>query len=356
MKPIILAINPGSSSTKIALYRNIEPLAETNIRHDHATVAQFPSIMAQKDFRLDLIIKFVVDNGYSLDEIDIFLGRGGLLRPLASGGAYIINERMIADLQSGQYGNHASNLGAVLAYELAAPRGKPAYIVDPVIIDEMDDIARVSGHALIPRRSVFHALNQKAMAIRYAEEVNQPYRNLNLIVVHLGGGISIGLHRQGRVVDVNDALGGEGPFSPERSGSLPVFPLIDLCYSGRYTKEELKKLLVGKGGLASYLGTSDGFTISRRLEDGDKEAAFYLEAMAYQIVKEIGALTYAASGMIDAVIITGGFAHSRHLTSFIRKYLPEHVNLRIYPGEDEISALVKGGLRVYNGEEEAHEY
>ena len=356
MKPIILAINPGSSSTKIALYRDIAPLAEANIRHDLSVVARFPSVMAQKEFRLDLIVKFVVDNGYSLDDIDIFVGRGGLLRPLASGGAYIVNERMIADLESGRYGSHASNLGAALAYELANPRGKPAYIVDPVIIDELDDIARASGLSLIPRRSVFHALNQKAMAVRYSEEINRSYRDLNLIVAHLGGGISIGLHRKGRVVDVNDALGGEGPISPERSGSLPVFPLIDLCYSGRYAKEELKKLIVGKGGLASYLGTSDGFVIARRIEEGDAEAAFYLEVMAYQIVKEIGALTYAASGDVDAVIITGGFANSRQLIGFIRKYLPESVNLRIYPGEDEISALVKGVLRVYDGEEEAREY
>lgn len=356
MKPLILAINPGSSSTKIAVYRNVEPLAEANIRHDLPTVKQFPTIIAQKEFRLDLIEKFVIDNGYSLDEVDVFVGRGGLLRPLKSGGAYLINQPMIDDLLSEKYGSHASNLGAILAHELAAPRGKAAYIVDPVVIDEMDDIARISGLSIIERKSIFHALNQKAMANRYADEVNRPYRELKLIVVHLGGGISIGLHRHGRVVDVNNALGGEGPFSPERAGSLPVFQLIDLCYSGKYSLEEIKRLIVGHGGLASYLETSDGFAITRRIEEDDQAAAFYLEAMAYQIVKEIGALTYAASGKIDAVILTGGFANSRHLITFIRKYLPEDVNLRVYPGEDEINALVMGVLRVCNREENVQYY
>lgn len=356
MKPIILAINPGSSSTKIALYRNVKPLAVANIRHDTEMIKKYSAIIDQKTFRLDLIKKFVIDNGYSLAAIDIYVSRGGLLRPLPQGGAYLINQLMIDDLISEKYGSHASNLGAVLAHTLAVPRSKPAYIVDPVIIDEMEDIARISGHRLVPRKSIFHALNQKAMAIRYAEEINRPYQSLNLIVAHLGGGISIGLHKGGRVVDVNNALGGEGPFSPERAGSLPVFQLISLCYSGKYSYEEMKRNVVGRGGLASYIGTSDGFLISRRIDEGDNEAAFYLEAMAYQIVKEIGALTFAAANKIDAVIITGGFANSRHLTAFIRKYLPDGINLRIYPGEDEVNALIAGVLRVYNGQEKAQTY
>jgi len=356
MQPIILAINPGSSSTKVAVYRGVEPLAQANIRHDLITLKGFSSVMSQKNFRLGIIVKFVEESGFSFENIDYYVARGGLLRPLKSGGAYVVNQAMVDDLYKEENGSHASNLGAILAYELATKNDKKAFIVDPVIIDELDDIARVSGLSIIERKSIFHALNQRAMAIRYADIVGKAYNELILIVAHLGGGVSIGLHKYGRVVDVNNALGGDGPFSPERAGNLPINQLIDLCYSNKYSYQEMKKLIVGEGGLASYLGTSDGFAISQAIDDNDKKAAFYLEAMAYRIVKEIGGLHFAASNQVDAVIITGGFANSKHLIKYIKKYLPKDVNVRVYPGEDEIFALVQGILRVHNNQEKVQEY
>lgn len=351
----IMAINTGSTSTKIAVYDNELPVRVKSYSHENITVHSYHKIFAQIDFRKKVILGFLDEYGIPLESIDVFVGRGGLLRPILSG-TYEINETMLADLESEKYGAHSCNLGAALAHELAQVYGKPAYIVDPVVVDELSPYARVSGLKAIKRKSIFHALNQKATAHRYANEINKRYQDLNLIVVHLGSGISVGLHKKGKVVDVNNALGGEGPFTPERAGTLPVFQLIDLCFSGEYTKETLKKHIVSKGGLFSYIGTSDGIEIEKRIASGDEEAKFYLEAMGYQIVKNIGALYFAAKGDIDAVLLTGGLAYSKNLIQFLQDNLPDYVNIKIYPGENEMESLVLGVLRVLQGKEEVKHY
>jgi butyrate kinase len=351
----ILAINSGSTSTKLALYENYDCVVVKNYNHDYSQVSRYHDIMSQRDFRKEVILQFLEEINVKVEEVDVFVGRGGLLRPITSG-TYAVNQQMLDDLEAEKYGRHACNLGAVLAYELAKINNKPAYIVDPVVVDELQPYARVSGYKEIERRSVFHALNQKAIAHKYAEEIGKKYQELNLIVAHIGGGITVGYHRQGLVVDVNNGLGGEGPYTPERTGTLPVFQLIDLCYSNRYTKEELKKQLVGKGGLVSYIGTSDGKEVSRRISEGDEEAKFYLEAMGYQIIKEIGGLFFAASGQIDAILLTGGLIKSPELQDFLLKNLPPIVPIKVYPGENEMESLVYGAMRVLEGKEELQTY
>lgn len=351
----LLIINPGSTSTKIALFNNHHLLYEKTLRHDVETISKYNSIYEQKDFRQEIIEMFLKENGIEISKIDVFVGRGGLVRPLNSG-TFQVNQRMVDDLKAAKYGHHASNLGAIIAYEFACRYQKLSYIVDPVVVDELSELARVSGLKGIERKSIFHALNQKAVAKRYAKEAGKKYEELNLVIAHLGGGISVGLHQHGRVVDVNNALGNEGPFSPERSGTLPTYGVIDMCFSNLYQKEELKKLLISKGGLISYLGTSSGFEISNRIENGDFEAKFYFEAMAYQIVKQIGSLYFVASGKIDAVIITGGLAYNPDLINLIKSYLTPILTPVIYPGEDEMTALAEGALRVLEGNEQVQEY
>jgi butyrate kinase len=356
MEKLILAINPGSTTTKIALYRGETLLKVETIRHQNDIFTRFPVIYAQKEYRLNYILQFLQAINIDIKDIDAFVGRGGLLKPLKRGGTYKINTVMLDDLRQEHYGSHACNLGAPLAYELASINNKPAYIVDPVIIDELDDIARVSGFKGIDRISVFHALNHKAIAKRYAKDINKRYEDLNLIVAHLGSGISVGWHKHGRIVDVNNALGGQGPFTPERAGTLPFFQLIELCYSGKYQKEELKKMLVTKGGLVSYLGTSDGLEIKNRIDNGDHEAKFYLEALAYQVTKEIGGLYMAAGGKIDTLILTGGLAHFSLFVQMVMKNINNIIPIVIYPGENEMESLIQGVLRVLNEEEEPLEY
>lgn len=351
MEKLILAINPGSTTTKIAIYRNDELIKVETIRHQNDIFTRFKTIYEQKDYRLNYILNFLQSINIDVNSIDVFVGRGGLLKPLKTGGTYRINEKMLDDLKNDRYGSHACNLGAVLAYELASLNNKPSFIVDPVIIDELDDIARVSGFKGLNRVSVFHALNHKAIAKRYAKDINKRYEDLNLIVAHLGSGISVGWHKYGRIVDVNNALGGQGPFTPERAGTLPSFQLIELCYSGKYQKEELKKMLVTKGGLVSYLGTSDGLEIRKRIDDGDEEAKFYLEALAYQVTKEIGSLYMVAGGKIDTLILTGGLAHFELFVQMVMKYINNLLPIAIYPGENEMESLVQGVLRVLNDQE-----
>jgi len=356
MEYLLLAINPGSTSTKIALFLNDKLIQETVLRHDKLHLSQFHSINDQLEYRKDLIIEFLKMHHYKVEDIDVFVGRGGMLKPLKQGGAYLVNAEMLADLKTYKYGAHASNLGAMIAYELAEPLRRSAYIVNPVSIDEIEDIARVSGLKGIERTSVFHVLNQKAIAKRHAKAIGSNYEDLNLIVCHLGGGISCGLHKHGRVVDVNNALGGDGPFSPERTGTLPTYPLIDLCFSGKHTKEEVKKMLVGHGGLYSYLGTSDGYEVQRRIESGDEEAKFYFEAMAYGVVKEIGSLYFIARGKVDGVLLTGGLAHNQIFTDYIKHHISPIVSLYIYPGEDEMRALAEGTLSVLLKQEKLQVY
>jgi butyrate kinase len=263
---------------------------------------------------------------------------------------------MLDDVKGAARGQHASNLGALIANEIASQLNIPAFIVDPVVVDEMDDIARISGMPEIERISIFHALNQKAVARRAARDLGKPYESLNLIVAHLGGGISVGAHRNGRVVDVNNALDGEGPFSPERTGTLPVGSLIKLCYSGKYTIDEIKKKIVGKGGLVAYLGSNDGRTVQAMVEQGNKEAELVYKAMAYQVAKEIGSCAAVLEGKVDAIVITGGLAYDKMLVGWIKDRAGFIGDIKVYPGEDEMIALAEGGLRVLRGEEQAKEY
>ncbi|MCF7923592.1 MAG: butyrate kinase [Candidatus Izimaplasma sp.] len=346
MDYLILVINPGSTSTKVAIYLNEKLVKEKTLRHDVEDLKHFKTIIDQTDFRREIILDFLKKHDYTLEDFDVFVGRGGMMKPLKNGGTYLVTKEMLRDLKSGDYGYHASNLGAILADSFASIKKRPAYIVNPVCIDEFEDIARISGQKLISRRSLFHALNQKAIARRFADEINKDYHDINVIVAHLGGGISVGLHKAGRVVDCNNALGGDGPFSPERTGTIPTYPLVDICFSGDYTKDEVKKLLVGKGGLVSYLGTNDAREVEKKILDGDQYAKLHYEAMAYNVVKEIGSLYFANGGDIDGILITGGIAYSEVFIDYIKQKVEPIAKVRVYPGEDEMRALAEGAMRV----------
>lgn len=356
MDYLILVINPGSTSTKVAIFNNDKLIQEQTLKHDVDIIGAFPSIIAQKDFRKQIIVDFLTEHHYSVTDIDVFVGRGGMLKPIKNGGTFLVSPEMVEELRVAKYGQHASNLGAILAYEMAKPLNRPSYIVNPVCVDELEDIARVSGLKGIQRTSVFHALNHKAIAKRYAKTVDKDYESLNLIIAHLGGGFSVALHRKGRVVDVNNALGGTGPFSPERTGTVPTYPLVELCFSGKYTLDQVKKMLCGQGGIVSYLGTSNGLEIKKRIENGDTEARFYLQAMAYNVAKEIGSLYFINKGEIDAIILTGGLAYSSLFVDMIKEYVNPIKPLIVFAGEDEMRALAEGTLRVLNKQEKLQPY
>ena len=351
----VLAINPGSTSTKIAVFLNEDLIMEKTLRHSTEEIQKYDSVFAQKSFRKEVIIESLVEVGISPHSFDAIVGRGGLLKPM-EGGTYEVNEAMIADLASGERGEHASNLGGIIAKEIADMAVVPAFIVDPVVVDEMDDIARISGIPEIERISIFHALNQKAVARRYAKSIGKSYEDINVVVAHLGGGISTGAHRKGRVIDVNNALDGEGAFSPERAGSLPVGQLINMCYDEKYTKDYLKKRIKGNGGLVAYLNTNDAREVEDMIKKGDEKAALIYEAMAYQVAKDIGASVAVLSCDVDAIILTGGIAYSEMMTGCIKDRVSKMAEVVIYPGEDEMIALAEGALRVLNKEEEAKEY
>ncbi|MDD4503933.1 MAG: butyrate kinase [Clostridiaceae bacterium] len=351
----LLIINPGSTSTKIAIFDNEKPVLEQTLRHSNEELASYATIIDQFEFRKNIILDTLNTNGINITKLSAVVGRGGLLKPM-EGGTYIVNAKMLEDIKGTVMGEHASNLGAIIANEIASQLGVPAFIVDPVVVDEMDEIARISGMPEIKRMSLFHALNQKAVALRAAAELNKKYEDLNLIIAHLGGGVSVGAHRKGRVVDVNNALDGEGPFSPERTGSLPVSSLVKLCFSGKYTIDEIKKKVTGKGGLVAYLGTNDGREVVKRIEAGDKNAELVYKAMAYQVAKEIGACAAVLEGKVDVVCLTGGLAYDNHLTGWIKERVEFIGDVKIYPGEDEMTALAEGGLRVLRKEEAAKEY
>lgn len=351
----LLIINPGSTSTKIAIFDNEKPVMEQTLRHSNEELAPYASVIDQFEFRKNVILDTLNANGINISKLSAVVGRGGLLRPM-EGGTYRVNKRMLEDLRGNVMGQHASNLGGIIADEIASQLGIPAFIVDPVVVDEMEEIARFSGMPEIKRISIWHALNQKAVARRAAADLGKKYEDINLVIAHLGGGISVGAHKKGKVVDVNNALDGEGPFSPERTGSLPVSGLVKLCYSGKYTIDQLKKLIVGKGGLVAYLGTNDGREVVKMIEAGDKNAELVYKAMAYQVGKEIGACATVLEGKIDAICLTGGLAYDKLLTGWIKEMVQFIGDVRIYPGEDEMIALAEGGLRVLRGEETAREY
>ncbi len=346
----ILVINPGSVSTKVALFSNEQLLFEKKIEHNNKELSNFKKIIDQYQFRQEIILNFLKEKGINLSTLDTVVGRGGLLKPIASG-TYRVNEKMLEDLRNGVSGQHASNLGGILANGIAEKLSIPAYIVDPVVIDEMKPIARISGMPEIPRISILHALNQKAVARKAALDLGKKYEKANFIVAHLGGGISVGIHCKGKIIDVNNALNGEGSFTPERSGGVPVGGLVNLCFSGKFTKDEIMKKIKGKGGLVAYLNTNDVREVIKRIEQGDKKAKLILEAMAYQIAKEIGAAATALKGQIDAIILTGGIAYANEFINIIRDRVSFLSLVMVYPGEEEMLALCEGALRVLKGEE-----
>ena len=351
----ILVINPGSTTTKLSLFKNETPLFTENIAHSSDSLKGFNSIIEQYEFREKVILGFLKNKKISLDTIDAVVGRGGLLEPLISG-TYRVNEKMIQHLRESQFGEHASNLGAILAYQISKNNSIPAYIVDPVVVDEMEDIARISGMPLLPRKSIFHALNQKAVARKAAADLGKDYHKVNLIVVHMGGGISVGVHQKGRVVDVNNALDGEGPFSPERSGTVPIGDLVQLCFSGKYSQGEIKTFIKGKGGIVAYLNTNDVRFAIEKMRAGDRKAKIVLEAMAYQISKQIGEGATVLKGNVDAIVLTGGISHSLQVVEMIKDRVSFISLVMVYPGEEEMLSLCQGALRVLRGEEEEKIY
>ncbi|MEH7095134.1 butyrate kinase [Neobacillus vireti] len=351
----ILAINPGSTSTKIGIFDHEISIFEKTIRHEAKKINTFANIIDQYQFRKTAILETLDNEGINISKLSAVCGRGGLLRPI-KGGTYAVNDLMLKDLQSGYSGQHASNLGGIIAYEIATGLNIPAFIVDPVVVDELAPIARISGFSLIERKSIFHALNQKAVARRVAKELGREYSELNLIVAHMGGGITVGVHQQGRVVDVNNGLHGDGPFSPERAGTVPAGDLIALCYSGEHYREEIMKRLVGQGGLVGYLGTNDAKEVEQRITAGDKKAELIYEAMSYQVAKEIGSCSTVLSGKVDAIVLTGGLAYGAGFVKRISDRVNWIADVIVHPGEDELQALAEGALRVLRGEEEVKVY
>ncbi|MFS0863415.1 butyrate kinase [Fredinandcohnia sp. 179-A 10B2 NHS] len=351
----ILIINPGSTSTKIGVYDNERSVFEKTIRHDSTEINKYETIFDQYEFRKHTILETLDSEGINISKLSAVCGRGGLLRPI-QGGTYHVNEQMLEDLKIGYAGQHASNLGGVLAYEIATGLNIPSYIVDPVVVDELEPVARISGFSLIERKSIFHALNQKAVARRVAKDLSKSYEELNLIVTHMGGGITVGVHKQGKVIDVNNGLHGDGPFSPERAGTVPAGDLVSLCFSGQYFREEIMKKLVGQGGLVGYLGTNDALKVEKMIENGDEKAELIYKAMAYQVAKEIGAASTVLAGKVDAIILTGGLAYGKEFVSSISEQINWIADVIVHPGENELQALAEGALRVLRGEEEAKNY
>lgn len=352
----IITINPGSTSTKLGVFQNENPIFLKTIKHDCEDLEKFDKITDQFQYRKELIIQQLEEAEINKDLVKAVVGRGGLLKPIESG-VYLVNERMKEDLKNNFRGEHASNLGALIADDLAKslPDAK-AYIANPIVVDEMDDIARISGHPLFKRVSIFHALNQKAVARNHAGSLRKKYEEMNLIVVHMGGGITVGAHKKGRVIDVNQGLDGEGPFSPERSGTLPSGDLLRLSFSGKYTEKEIHKMIQGEGGMVAYLGTNNGHDAELKALEGDAEATLIMEAMAYQIAKYIGAMYTVLHCNVDAILITGGLAHGKWFVNKIIERVYKIAPVHIYPGEDEMKALAMNGLRVIKGETIAKEY
>lgn len=350
----VLVLNPMSGRTEVAVFHGAEPAVVETLAHSPEELAAFERVWDQYLFRKDRISDFLQRQGVTLASLAAVVGRGGLLKPVP-GGTYRVNAAMLEDLRRGARGEHAANLGGILAYGIARACGIPAFIADPVTVDEMDAVARVSGLPEVQRKSVHHALNMREAARRAAQDLGKPYEQVNLVVAHLGVGISVTPHRRGRMPDTANALEG-GPFSPERAGMVPVGDLVRLCFSGRYTEREMVQKLTAQGGLTAYLGTGDWTEAERRIEQGDPLARLVYEAMAYQIAKEIGAMAAVLDGHVDALVLTGPMAASELLVDWIRSRAGWIAPLRVYPGSFELAALAAGALRVLNGEEPAREY
>ncbi|MCX8159698.1 MAG: butyrate kinase [Candidatus Saccharicenans sp.] len=351
----ILVINPGSTSTKIAVFDDETEVFKVNLSHPLEEIHKYARIIDQFEFRKDVIMQELARAGIPKESLRAVVGRGGLLRPIPSG-TYTVTEKMLEDLRAEVQGEHASNLGAMIAHTIASELNIPAFIVDPVVVDELEEVARITGLPMIRRRSILHALNQKKVARQAARDIGKPYEELNLIVVHLGGGISVGAHRKGKVVDVNNALNGDGPFAPERAGSLPAADLVELCFSGQYTKSEIKKMLAGKGGIVAHLGTNDMRAVEEMVKKGDPKATLVIQAMAYNVAKWIGVMATVLEGKVDGIVLTGGLAYYRDFVEMIKSRCQFIAPFHIYPGEDEMRALLEGALRVLRGEEKARIY
>jgi butyrate kinase len=352
----ILVINPGSTSTKIAVYENSNSVFLKIIRHKAEELQAFERITDQLGFRKNLIMEALASEQIDLPGIKIIIGRGGMIKPVESG-IYEVNDRMKDDLTKASLGEHASNLGGLIAYEIAATiTGARAFIADPVVVDELQDVARITGHPLFERKSIFHALNQKAVARSYAQSTGRRYEDLNLIITHLGGGITIGTHYKGKVIDVNQGLDGEGPLSPERSGTLPVGDVIKACFSGKYNLHSMLKMVTGEGGFVAYFGTNDAIEIEMMARNGDTKALLIQEALGYQVAKYIGASATVLEGHVDAIILTGGLANNKMLTDYIGKRVSFIAPVKVYPGEDEMKALAMNALLVLNNQVVCKEY
>jgi len=350
----ILAINPGSTSTKVAIFRKEENVLQKNLNHASEELDKYGKIADQFEYRKNIILDWLKSEGYETASLKAVVGRGGLLKPMPSG-TYKVTDVMIEDLRIGVQGEHASNLGGIIAKSIADIEKIESYIVDPVAVDEFEDVARISGMPDIERRSLLHALNIKAVTHNVAKEMGKKAQELNLVVAHLGGGISIVPLKKGKMIDANNA-NEMGPFSPERVGGLPVGDIAKMCFSGDYTYGEIKKKMRGKGGLVAYLGTNDAREVEKMIKNGDEEAKLIYEAMAYQIGKEIGAMAAVLSGDIDAIVLTGGVAYSKMLTDYVKDMVGFIAPVILQPGEDEMRALNEGVLRVLSGEEEAKIY
>ena len=350
-----LIINPGSTSTKIGVFEDETLLFEETLRHSTEEIALYASIVDQKDFRKQIILDLLAEKNFDIKSLQVIVGRGGMLKPIP-GGTYAVSDDLLEDLKIGKQGQHASNLGGILAREIGDSIGVPSYIVDPVVVDELMPISRYSGVPELPRTSVFHALNQKAVAKRYAKEQGKPYDSYNLIVVHMGGGVSVGAHEKGRVVDVFNALDGDGAFSPERAGAVPSGALIKMCFSGKYSEKEVYKKIVGNGGFNAYVGTNDMRDVEKMVNDGDENAAQIREAFIMQVAKDIGSMACVLKGNVDQIIVTGGIAYDKVVVSGLKERAGFIAPITVYPGEDELLALAQGALRVMNGEEKAMVY
>jgi butyrate kinase len=356
VKRLILAVNPGSTSTKFSLFEEERLIFENNLRHSLEDLAPYEKLTDQFDFRKDLIMNELSARNTDFNRIIAVVGRGGLLRPIESG-IYKVNQKMKDDLNAALYGVHACNLGALIADDIASSlAGATAYIVDPVVVDELEPVARISGHPVFVRKSIFHALNQKAVGRIYAASIEKRYEDLNLVIAHMGGGVSVGAHNKGRVVDVNNALNGDGPLTPERSGGLPSGQLADLCFSGKYSHSEIMSMITGNGGMMAYLGTNNFIEVCERAEYGDLKALLIRNAASYQVGKEIGAMASVVKGKVDAIILTGGMAYSDIYIQSIKEMVDYIATVIVYPGEDELKSLAFNGLLALDGKIEIKSY
>lgn len=356
MKNLVLVINPGSTSTKISVFNlNGKEVKNEVIRHDPNEIAKFVKVIDQHELRAKSLEKFLSENNISENDFAFVVGRGGFLKPIQSG-TWVVNDKMIEDLRIAARGEHASNLGAIIAYDIAKNVGIKAYIVDPIVVDELEDVARLTGFPEIERTSVFHALNQKATARKAAQALGVEYDKGSFIVAHLGGGTTVGAHKNGKVIDVNNGIYGEGPMTPERSGAVPAEDIVNMCYSGKYEKSVMLKKLHGKGGIFAHLGTSDIREVVKKAKEGNIKFKLVLDAMLYQVSKEIGAMSAVLNGKVDAIVITGGLAFEPYVTDSIKAKVEFIARVMVFPGEDEMEALFSGSMLSVNGKAPLHEY